>query len=90
LKKPLPNEILASAAALVSCVAGVVLIDETIKMAKQVGLCNLQVDEKPYSIDIMADCNDPLYKQVKESLPQGAKLNDYIISVDITAYKIKE
>ncbi|MBU0478035.1 arsenite methyltransferase [bacterium] len=87
LKKPLPKEVLDSAAALVSCVAGAVLIDETIKMAKQAGLTDIQIEEKAYSIDVMADCNDPLYRQVKESLPQGAKLSDYIISVNITITK---
>jgi arsenite methyltransferase len=90
LKKPLPKEVLESAAALVSCVAGAVLIDETIKMVNQAGLTDIQVEEKAYSIDVMVDCNDPLYRQVKESLPQGAKLGDYIISVNVTAYKIKE
>lgn len=87
LKKPLPKELLDSASALVSCVAGAVLIDETLEMAKQVGLYNIQTDEKAYSIDLLADCNDPLYRQVKESLPQGAKLSDYIVSVNVTALK---
>ncbi len=87
LKKPLPQEVLASAAALISCVAGAVLIDETMKMIKRAGLVNIQIDEKAYSIDVMADCNDPLYRQAKESLPRGSKLSDYIVSVDITAYK---
>jgi SAM-dependent methyltransferase len=90
LKKPLPKKILESATALVSCIAGAVLIDETIKMAKQAGLTDIQINEKAYSIDIMADCNDPLYRQVKGFLPQDTKLSDYIISVDITAFKIKE
>jgi len=90
LKKPLPQEVLKSAAALVSCVAGAVPVDETIKMARQAGLVDIQIDEKAYSIDVMADCNDPLYRQVKDSLPQGAKLSGYIISVNITALKPEE
>ena len=69
----MPDEILKSAAALVSCVAGAVLVDETIKMAQQAGLADIQIDEQMYSIDVMADCNDPLYRQVKEALPCGAK-----------------
>ena len=89
LNKPLPDEILKSAAALVSCVAGAVLVDETIKMAQQAGLAHIQIDEQMYSIDVMADCNDPLYRQVKEALPCGAKLSDYIVSVNVTAFKIK-
>jgi len=87
LKKPLPKKVLKSAAALVSCVAGAVLVDETKRMAKQAGLSDIQIDEKAYSIDVMADCNDPLYRQVKESLPQGSKLGDYIVSVNVTASK---
>jgi len=87
LKKALPKQILESAAALVSCVAGAVLIEEMINMAKQANLCDIQIDEKAYSIDVLADCNDPLYRQVKESLPQGTKLSDYIISVNMTAFK---
>jgi SAM-dependent methyltransferase len=90
LKEPLPKEVLKSAAALVSCVAGAVGVDETIKMAKQAGLVDIQIDEKAYSIDVMADCSDPLYRQVKEFLPQGKKLGDYIVSVNITAFRTKE
>lgn len=87
LKNPLPPEVFKSAVALVSCVAGAVLVDETVEMAKEAGLSDIQIDEKAFSIDVMADCNDPLYGQVKESLPQGTKLSDYIISVNITAFK---
>jgi len=87
LKKTLPKEVLASAAALVSCVAGAVLLDQTAEMANRAGLCDINLVEKSYSIDVLTDCNDPLYKQTKESLPQGKKLSDYIISVNITAFK---
>jgi ubiquinone/menaquinone biosynthesis C-methylase UbiE len=87
MKKPLPENVLKSAAALVGCVAGAVPIDQMINMAKQAGLKNIEVTEKAYNIDVMADCNDPLYRQIQEFLPQGAKLADYIVSVDITAFK---
>lgn len=87
LKEPLPKEILKSAAALVSCVAGAVLIDETIKMAQNAGLTDIKIEEKAYNIDVMADCSDPLYNEVKKFLPQGKKLSDYIVSVNFTAYK---
>lgn len=87
LKEPLPQEVLKSAAALVSCVAGAVLIDDTIKMAQNAGLTNIQAEEKSYNIDVMADCSDPLYKEVKELLPKGKKLSDFIASVNISAFK---
>ena len=87
LRKPLPEQILKSASALVGCVAGAVLIDETITMAKQAGLKDVEVTEKTYNIDVMVDCNDPLYSQTKELLLEGTKLSDYIVSVDITTLK---
>jgi ubiquinone/menaquinone biosynthesis C-methylase UbiE len=87
LKKPLPEQLLKSAAALVGCVAGAVLIDQTIEMAKQAGLKNIEVAEKEYNLDVLADCSDPLYRQAKELLPNGAKLSDYIVSIDVTATK---
>jgi arsenite methyltransferase len=87
LKQPLPEHVLKSAAALVSCVAGAVLIDETITMAKQAGLDDIEVTEKIYNLEVMVDCNDPIYKQVTESLPEGTKISDYIVSVDVTALK---
>ncbi|MCX5637408.1 MAG: arsenite methyltransferase, partial [Planctomycetota bacterium] len=85
MKKSLPDKVMKSAAALVSCVAGAVLIDQTINMAKQAGLKNIEVTEKAYNIDVMTDCHDPLYGQVKQYLPRGRKLADYIVSIDITA-----
>jgi len=64
-----------------------VTIDETIKMARQAGLKNIEVAEKAYNVDMMADCSDPLYREVKEFLPAGSNPSDYIISVDVTAIK---
>ena len=87
LTQPLPDAVRESTAALVSCVAGAVLIEETKCMAQQAGLTDIQVDEKAYGIDVLADCNDPLYRQVKEALPPGRKLSDYIVSVNVTAKK---
>ncbi len=87
LKKPLPEQVLKSAAALVGCVAGAVTIEETVKMAEQAGLKNIEVVEKEYNIEMMADSNDPLYKKAKELVPAGAKLSDYIVSANVTAIK---
>jgi len=87
LKKPLPPEVLQSAAALVSCVAGAILVEETRKMAEQAGLHDIQIEEKVYNLDVLADCNDPLYRAVKEALPAGGQLSDYIVSVNVTACK---
>ena len=87
LKQPLPEQVLKSATALVSCVAGAVLIDETITMAKQAGLVDIEVIEKTYNLDVMVDCNDPIYKQVMKYLKDGTKISDYVVSIDVTAFK---
>lgn len=88
LKKVLPEEILKSIAARISCVSGAILIDQTMEMIKQAGLSDIKIEEKSYNIDLMTDCNDPLYNQVNEALPKDTKLSDYVVSVNITAYKI--
>jgi SAM-dependent methyltransferase len=89
LKYPLPGSVLKSAAALVSCIAGAVLIEDTLAMARQSGFVNVQIDEKAYSMDVLADCNDPLYRQVRDVLPEGRTLSDYVVSINVTALKAK-
>jgi hypothetical protein len=56
-------------------------------MAEKAGLKNIKVTEKAYNIDVMVDCNDPLCRQAKELLPEGTKISDYIVSIDVTAFK---
>lgn len=87
LKEPLPKEIIKSAAALVGCVAGAIVIDETKKMIEKAGLADAVINEKAYNMDVMVDCKDPLYQDVKKLLPEGKKLSDYIVSVSVTAIK---
>lgn len=85
LKKPLPDAVREMVVALVGCVAGAVTIDATVKMAEAAGLVNTTWTGKDFAVDVMEDCNDRLYQSVKEALPQGEKLSDYIVSVNFTA-----
>ncbi|NLH17274.1 MAG: methyltransferase domain-containing protein, partial [Phycisphaerae bacterium] len=87
LKKPLPESIREMVIALVGCIAGAVTIDETVKMAGDAGLESIQWSEKEYTVDVMEGCNDRLYQSVKESLPEGETLSDYVVSVNLTAEK---
>lgn len=87
LKEEPPAEVKASVQALVGCVAGAVTIEETVNMMKAAGLVGVTFLDKPYNIDAMDDCNDALYKTVREHLPQGKKLSDYVSSVDFTGKK---
>jgi SAM-dependent methyltransferase len=87
LKKPIPEGILKSVAALVGCIAGAVLLDRTKEMIQKASLKIDNITEKPTNIELMLDCQDPLYAQVKECLPEGTKVEDYVVSADITALK---
>jgi SAM-dependent methyltransferase len=87
LKKPIPESIIKSVAALVGCIAGAVLLDRTKEMIHKAGLKISNITEKATNIELMLDCQDPLYAQVKECLPEGAKVEDYVVSVDVTALK---
>ena len=87
LKKTVPESILKSVAALVGCIAGAVLLDRTKEMIQKAALKIGNITEKATNIELMLDCQDPLYAQVKECLPEGAKIGDYVVSVDITATK---
>lgn len=87
LKKVLPEDVLKSATALVGCIAGAVLVETTLEMAKKAGLSDIKIEEKSNAIDLMTDSNDPLYREVLESLPQGTRPSDYVVSVNITAYR---
>ncbi len=89
LLEPLPEKVKESAAALVGCISGAVLVNETEAMAKSAGLVNIELTTKSYNVDIMDECNDPLYKAISENLPEGKKVGDYVVSMDITALKRK-
>jgi SAM-dependent methyltransferase len=87
LKAPLPDTVKAAAEALVGCISGAVPIEETLRMIEAAGLHITRTDDKPYNVDVMDDCNDALYKAVRDSLPPGARLGDYVVSVNFVAEK---
>jgi len=89
LLEPLPEKVKESAAALVGCISGAVLVNETEAMIKSAGLVNIKLIRKSYNMDIMDECNDQLYKAISETLPKGKKLSDYVVSIDIAALKSK-
>jgi len=88
LKEEPPAEVKASVQALVGCVAGAVKIEETLEMMRAAGLVDVTFRDKPFNMDAMDDCNDALYKTVRDHLPPGKKLSDYVSSVDFTGKKV--
>ena len=87
LLRPLPDNIRAMAAALVGCVAGAVLVEETRAMLEEAGFTSIVLTPNPDYVRNMQDWNDPLYKQIAEALPRGADLADYVVSLSIEARK---
>jgi len=87
LLKPLPDDIREMAAALVGCVAGAVLVEDTRAMLAKTGFRSIVLTPKPDYVRNMQDWNDPLYRQIAETLPKGEEMSDYIVSLSIEARK---
>ncbi|MCL1825928.1 MAG: arsenite methyltransferase [Betaproteobacteria bacterium] len=87
LLKPLPANIQEMAAALVGCVAGAALVEETRAMLEKTGFKSIVLTPKPDYVRNMQDWNDPLYRQIAETLPKGEEMADYVVSLSIEARK---
>ena len=87
LLQPLPNNIREMVAALVGCVAGAALVNETRIMLEKSGFTFIVLTVKPDYVRNMQSWNDPLFKQIAETLPEGAEIADYVVSLSIEARK---
>lgn len=87
LLRPLPDNVRAMAAALVGCVAGAVLVEETKAMLEKTGFRSIVLTPNPDYVRRMQDWNDPLYAEIAKALPQGGDLADYVVSLSIEASK---
>lgn len=87
LLRPLPESVRADLEALIGCIAGAVLIEETRAQMIAAGLTDIVLTPKPSYIEAMTDWQDPLYRKIIEALPAGANPGDYITSLDIAGRK---
>jgi SAM-dependent methyltransferase len=87
LLRPLPDEVVSMVEALIGCVAGAVLADETEGMARAAGLADIVLEKKDEYMRAMTSFEDPLYRKIAESLPEGTSPADYITSLNVTARK---
>ncbi len=87
LLKPLPETVKQMVEALIGCVAGAVLVEETRRMMQAAGLADIRLTSKPGYVEAMTTMQDPLYQRILEALPSGATPSDYITSLDIAARK---
>jgi SAM-dependent methyltransferase len=87
LLQPLPDAVRADLEALVGCVAGAMLVDEMRALAHHAGLRQLRLEAKSDYIDAMTDWQDPLYLKIVAALPAGARVSDFVTSLNVTAVK---
>ena len=87
LLKALPDEVLKMIEALVGCVAGASLVDETGRMAREAGLADIVLKSKPAYVEAMTSFEDPLYQKIVSHLPAGTKPAEYITSLEVQAQK---
>lgn len=87
LLQPLPEAVLSSVRALTGCIAGAVLAEDTRSMAREAGLVEIVLTPKPQYVESLTQWEDPLYLEIIRNLPEGAKLSDYVTSLDVSAVK---
>jgi SAM-dependent methyltransferase len=85
LLKPLPPAVAQMVEALVGCVAGAVLVEETERMVREAGLVDVRLERKPQYVQTLSSLQDPLYRRIAEHLPAGTGPADYITSLAVTA-----
>lgn len=87
LLKPLPDNLRDSIAALVGCVAGAVLIEDTVKMVEAAGLKVDQLDKESTFVSEMEASEDPLSKEIMQQVPDGSGPHDFVTSLRLVAVK---
>ena len=87
LLRPLPGAIREMVEAVIGCVAGAALVDETERMAREAGLTDIVLTKKSDFLKAKADWNDPLYRKIAEHLPPGTNAADFVTSLEIKARK---
>ena len=85
LLKALPDTVRADAEALVGCVSGAVLVEETRAQMQAAGLVDIRLTPKSDYVEAMSSLGDPLYERIASGLPDGSTPTDYITSLDMTA-----
>ncbi len=85
LLRPLPASVREDLEALVGCIAGAQLVDDLRAAVAAAGLSDLTLTQKPQYVEAMLNAEDPLYQRVAAGLPAGAKVGDYVVSLDIEA-----
>ena len=85
LLRALPESVREDIEALIGCIAGAELVENTERSMREAGLADIVLKHKPEYIKAMADWQDPLYAGMVGRLPEGTTAADFITSLDISA-----
>mmetsp|Transcript_3131 Transcript_3131/g.5816 ORF Transcript_3131/g.5816 Transcript_3131/m.5816 type:complete len:301 (+) Transcript_3131:2538-3440(+) len=88
LLKPLPDNLRGSMSALVGCVAGAVLVEDTLQMVERAGLVMESVEKKSAFINEMETSEDPLSTEIMKDIPVGSNPHDFVTSLGLVARKL--
>ena len=89
LLEPLPEIARESIELLVGCIAGAVLVDESVKMARDAGLVAVETKCTPYPVDEQFEAVIPGIGKILDLVPKGKKPGDYVTSMLLTGNKPK-
>ena len=87
LFKPLPESVRRSVELYVGCIAGAVVLEETMRMMREAGLVDIATLSHANYLDAMTVGSDPLYQQIMDGLPKGTSIGDFVTSVTISGKK---
>ncbi len=87
LLRPLPDAVRTMVEALVGCVSGASLVADIERDTKAAGLRDVRLTPKTDYIEAMVGADDPLYLAILGKLPAGARVADYVTSLDIAAVR---
>lgn len=87
LLRPLPEAVRSAVEALVGCVAGAAMVEETRTMAAAAGFESVVLEPRPDYVRAMTNWEDPLYRKIAAELPEGTTAADFLTSLYIQAVK---
>jgi Methylase involved in ubiquinone/menaquinone biosynthesis len=87
LLQPLPENLRQSMSVLVGCVAGAVLVEDTLHMVEMAGLKVISTEKESAFIREMEASEDPLSKDIMKDMPDGSNPHDYVTSLRLVAQK---
>lgn len=87
LLRPLPETVRHDVEALVGCIAGAELVEDTRRNIEAAGLRIASLEHKSEYMRTLARSGDPLIRKILAHLPEGLTPADYVTSLNITAVK---